>query len=125
MVSSIFYIEYLLLGLVLIIAFKSYIQWSHEQEEKFKSQMAKAKEEYDDSLEHYASHPNSSNAKEFCLAKGEIYYQYKLPDYFNYPLGDTTPHVEYMDNHEQRKKLIEDDMKTVLKSLSKHQTKAA
>ncbi|MFZ8933045.1 MAG: hypothetical protein ACO20H_01660 [Bacteriovoracaceae bacterium] len=125
MVSSIFYIEYLLIGLVLVIAIKSYFQWSFEQEQKFKGEMAKAKEEYDQALEHYTSNPNNLNAKEFCFSKGEIYYQYKLPDYFNYPLGDTTPHVEYMDNHEHRKKLIENDMRESLNNLSHHKAKAA
>ncbi len=125
MVSSIFYIEYLLVGIVLVIALRSYFIWSKEQEEKYHDQMDLAEKEYNEALENYALHPDSSLAEEHCFSKGEYFYQFKLPDYFNYPLGDTIPHIEFMNNFEQRKKMIQRDVDVAKRCSKKNLQKVA
>lgn len=126
MINSVFYIEIILAVIVGVLALRSYFTWSMAQDLKLKEEVYKAEQEYHEALDELNKDPKNINKREFCMLKGELFYKYKIPDYFHYPLTDASTHIEFMDNREHRLALVERDIEESKKNnMSFGQTKAA
>ena len=110
MAQSIYWIEILLGGMVLVLVAKvAYLAFKiHEHHMELKHESMK--EEYEHAVENFVEHPQDHKAKEDAFKKGDAYFKLKVPDYFEYPLPDFDTHVEYIDNRKIRKELVEEDI---------------
>ena len=66
---------------------------------------------YEMALEYYHDHPDDMEAKERCYRCGEAYYEYEIPDYFNYPMSEYNGiYIEPIDNSKLRHDCVTKDI---------------
>lgn len=110
MAEAIYYIEILFGLAALVIAFRASVLLFeiHEVEDELAKE--KAKLEYDKAIKYYLKHPSDLKAKKACYDKGDVFYRFKVPDFFSYPLPDFDTHVEYLDHKKVREDLVTKDL---------------
>ena len=119
MTEAVYYLEIIFGLAALVIAFRASVLLFeiHEVEEEVAKE--KAKLEYQKALRYYQKHPSDLKAKKACYEKGDLYYRFRVPDFFSYPLPDYDTHVEYLDHTKVREDLVTKDLSERTKSFKK------
>lgn len=110
MISSFFYIEIFLGVVVLGLALRGFYSWSKVQEIQMQREKYTAMIEYDRSLNECVLHPENKELYLTCLEKGDLFFKFNIPDYFNYPIPDHDAHVEFIDNRTLREEMVKKDL---------------
>jgi len=110
MTEAVYYLEILLGLAALAIAFKASVLLFeiHEVEDEIAKERARL--EYEKALKYYLKHPSDLKAKKTCYDKGDLFYRFKIPDFFSYPLPDFDTNVEYLDHRKAREDLVTKDL---------------
>jgi hypothetical protein len=119
MAEAVYYLEILFGLAALVIAFRASVLLFEIHEVEDEMAKERAKREYQKALSYYKKHPSDLKAKKACYEKGDIYYRFKIPDFFSYPLPDFDTHVEYLDHAKAREDLITKDLSERMESLKK------
>ena len=74
-----------------------------------------AEKDYREALNFYMEHRSDLEAKERCYRKGDVYFSFKFPDTFQYPMLDFDYNSEFIDNRSLREKMVEEEIKEEFK----------
>lgn len=108
---SLFFILKVSGGLLGAFAFFKVVSFvGNYQEKRFRRERDSAEREYREALRLYFENKESGPAKERCYRKGDIYFSYKVPDYFQYPFLDSDYNADFVDNRALREEMVRDDI---------------
>ena len=111
MEMGLFLILKVIVGLLGAFAFFKIVSFlGNYQEKRFRRECDSAEREYREALRVYLENKDSGPAKERCYRKGDIYFSYKVPDYFQYPLLDFDYNPDFVDNRALREEMVTDDI---------------
>lgn len=110
MISSFFYIEIFLGIIVFALATRGLYSWSKAQELQMEKDKFAAMIDYDRALNECILHPENKELFQNCLEKGDLFFKFKIPDFFNYPIPVQDAHVEFIDNRKVREEMVKKDL---------------
>ena len=87
----------------------------NHQERMYRREKDEAEKEYREALHFYREHQGDLEAKERCYRKGDVYFSFKFPDTFQYPMLDFDYNSEFIDNRSLREKMVEEEIKEEIK----------
>tara|TARA_B100000029_G_scaffold168076_1_gene164270 strand:- start:1008 stop:1397 length:390 start_codon:yes stop_codon:yes gene_type:complete len=85
------------------------------QEKRYRQEKDEAEKDYREALNFYMEHRSDLEAKERCYRKGDVYFSFKFPDTFQYPMLDFDYNSEFIDNRSLREKMVEEEIKEEFK----------
>ena len=85
------------------------------QEKRYRQEKDEAEKDYREALSFYMEHRGDLEAKERCYRKGDVYFSFKFPDTFQYPMLDFDYNSEFIDNRSLREKMVEEEIKEEFK----------
>lgn len=108
---SLFFILKVIGGLLSCFAFFKVVSFlGNYQEKRLRQERDSAEREYREALRLYLENKESIEAKEQCYRKGDIYFSFKVPDYFQYPFLDFDYNADFVDNRGLREEMVRDDI---------------
>lgn len=122
MIGPIFLLEFVLGALLVGLVGRGLYLWTSIIEQTTIREKNQAELEYRECLEKYATSPTELN-KRSCFDKGDLYFRFQYPDYFNYPLLDHDSTIQFIDNKAIRKELVEKDIENKKLELLKRNNK--